>query len=93
MDVELHRARIGADKEKVTYEAVLRDLPDGCLVHIDGSAYLVLGESLLLWSPSGYTRRDRRPRNLVVTVLTPKPIVACFRKGYRPEVHETARRP
>jgi hypothetical protein len=92
MDVELHRARIGADKQKLTYEAVLHDVPDGCLVQIDGSAFLVWGRSLLLWSPSGYTRRDRRPRNPVVTVLTPKPIVACFRKGYRPEVHETARR-
>jgi hypothetical protein len=92
MDVELHRARIGADRQKVTYQAALCDLPDGCLVRLDGSAYLVLGESLLLWSPSGYLNSDRRPGNLFVTVLTPKPIVACFQNGYRPEIHETARR-
>lgn len=91
MDLELHRARVGTDRKKVTYEAALRDLPDGCFVQIERGAYLVLGDTLQLWSPSGYTSRDRRPKNIMVTVLTPKPIVGCFRMGYMPEIHETGR--
>ena len=90
MDAELHPARI-EKRKKVTWEASLPSLPDGCFVQIEGDACLVLGDALLRWSPSGYTRRDRQPRDLMTTVLTPKPMAECFRKGYVPEIHETAR--
>jgi hypothetical protein len=86
MDLELHRARIHKGR-KVTYAAPLRSLPDGCFIQIEGSAHLVWEDSLLLWTPEGYTRRDTRPKDLTVTVLTPEPIVGCFRVGYKPEVH------
>src|SRR5580704_2603640 len=44
MDLELHPARTGQRKKvKVTYEAALRSLPDGCFVQVEESAYLVLG--------------------------------------------------
>jgi len=86
----LHPARIDKRK-KVTYEAALHSLPDGCFVQMEGSAYLVLGDGLLLWTPEGYARRDVSPKDLMVTVLTPEPFVGCFRQGYRPEIHETAR--
>jgi hypothetical protein len=69
----------------------LRLLPDGCLIQIEGSAYRVLGDALLLCTPEGYARLDARPKDSIVTVLTPEPIVGCFRHGYRPEIHETAR--
>lgn len=85
MDLRLQQARIDKRK-KVTYEAPLPTLPDGCFVRIQGSAYLVLGEALLLWTPEGYTRRDARPTDSAVTVLTPAPIVECIRHGYRPEI-------
>ncbi len=86
MDLELHPARINKG-QKVTYDASLSSLPDGCFVQIDESAYLVWEDALLLWTPEGYVRRDTRPKDLRVTVLTPEPIVGCFRKGYQPEVH------
>jgi hypothetical protein len=91
IDLELHRVRIDKERNKVTHQAALRLLPDGCFVQIEGSAYLVLGDALLLWTPEGYERRDARPKDSIVTVLTPEPIVGCFRHGYRPEMHETAR--
>jgi hypothetical protein len=90
MDGELHPARIDRRK-KVTYEAPLRSLPDGCFVRIERGAYLVVGDALLLWTPEGYAKRDAQPKDSIVTVLTPEPIVGCFRQGYRPEIHETAR--
>src|SRR3984957_13591197 len=46
MDLELHPARIDRGK-KVTYEAALSSLPDGCFVLIEGRAYLIWRGALL----------------------------------------------
>ena len=91
MDLELHPARIDAQRRKVTYEAALGSLPDGCFVRIDGSAYLVWNHGLLLWTPEGYTSRITRVEDRTATVLTPQPIVGCFRQGYQPEIHDSWR--
>jgi len=91
MDLGLDPARID-QRKKITYEAALNTLPDGSFVQIQGSAYLVWRDALMLWTPEGYARRDARPTDSIVTVLTRGPIVECFRQGYRPEIHETARR-
>lgn len=88
MDREIHPARI-ANGKKVTHEAALSSLPDGCFVQVEGRAYLVAGDALLLWSPEGYTRRDEMPKESIVTVLTPEPIVGCLRQGYVPEIHRS----
>jgi hypothetical protein len=89
MDMELHRARVDRRK-KVTYEVAMDSLPDGCFVQIDGHAYLVRGDALLLWTPEGYTKHLARPDS-TVTVLTPEPVVGCIRQGYRPEIHDSWR--
>jgi hypothetical protein len=88
MDMELHPARMDRRK-KVTYEAAMDSLPDGCFVQIDGHPYLVWSDALLLWTPNGYTRRHAKPAHATVTVLTPEPIVGCMRHGYEPEIHVT----
>jgi len=85
MDAELHRARVDGQGRKVTYEAPLESLPDGCFVEMNGGAWLVWEDVLRLWTPEGYTTRMRRPDQSTVTVLTPRPSVECFRRGYRPE--------
>jgi hypothetical protein len=90
IDLELHRARIDKRGQKVTWEAPLNTMPDGCFVRIDGSSCLVWGEALLEWSPGGYVKKHRRPDGLTVTVLTPEPIVQCIRHGYRPAIHESS---
>jgi hypothetical protein len=89
MDGELHPARIDYRRKKVTYDAPMDSLPDGCFVQIDGRAYLVRGDALLLWTPEGYAGRDARPKHSLAAVLTPEPIVACMRHGYKPEIHES----
>ena len=91
MDLELHPARIDKRGEKLTYEAALGSLPDGCFVRVDGRSYLVQGGALLLWTPEGYLQREVVQQDLVATVLTPGPIVECFRQGYLSEIHESAR--
>jgi hypothetical protein len=88
MDLVLHPARIDR-RRKVTHEATLASLPDGCFVAIDGRAHLVWNSALLLWTPEGYAWRVARPAAASMTVLTPEPIVACMRHGYKPQVHES----
>jgi hypothetical protein len=90
MDAELHRTRIDSRRGKVTHQASWNRLPDGCFVEIGGSSYLMWDGALLLWSPEGYLKKERRPHGLTVTVLTPEPIVQCFRQGYRPGIHQSA---
>jgi hypothetical protein len=90
MDEDLHRARIDEQGGKVTYEAALDSLPNGCFVEIDGGAHLVWDDALLLWTPEGYTKRARRPVGVTATVLTPGPTVECIRGGYEPAVHASA---
>lgn len=87
VDRELHRARIGKRGAKVTYQAPLDSLPNGTFVEIEASAWLVWNDSLLLWAPEGYARKERRAAGATVTVLTPRPIIECFREGYEPETH------
>jgi hypothetical protein len=90
MDLVLHPARIER-RNKVTYEAAMDSLPDGCFVQFDGCAWLIRGDALLLWTPDGYGKRETRPKGSIVTVLTPEPVVACMRDEYRPEIHYSGR--
>jgi hypothetical protein len=91
MDRELHLARLDERKSKVTFEAPLGSLPNGCFVHTDRGAWLVWDDALYLWTPEGYTRKEAREERRMVPVLTPKPIVECFLNGYTPEVHASLR--
>jgi len=86
IDAVLHPYRLG----KARTRAPLLSLPDGCFVEIDGSPWLVWNDALLLWTPERYAERRGRPPALTVTLLTPPPIVDCFRRGYRPEPHPSA---
>jgi hypothetical protein len=92
MDAEMHRARVDANRRQVTYRARVDSLPTGCFVEIQGDPYLVLEDALLLWTPAQYANRIPRPHDQSVTVLTPRPLVECFQRGYVPEVHPSARR-
>ena len=49
-----------------------------------------LRAALTLWTPQGYTRKNRRRENHPVSVLTPRPIVECLRHGYVPEINGSA---
>jgi hypothetical protein len=91
MDAVLHAARVDSRGGKVTYEAPIESLPHGCFVEISGRAWLVWGEWLMPWTAEGYGTREARLGGSVVTVLTPRPSVECFRRGYRPEIHGSAR--
>jgi hypothetical protein len=90
IDARLHAGRLAAPGERRTYQAPLAGLPDGAMVDLDGRPWLVLGSSLLAWSHGGYRQRRHRPRDAVVTVLTPAVTVAVLAAGYQPVLHPTA---
>ena len=90
IDAELHRSRIDKQGKQITYDACLDSLPIGSFVQIDGLPHLVWNEMLLLWTPERYAESRRRDHRLAVTVLTPRPIVECLRRGYTPEIHQSA---
>ena len=86
VDEVLHRERIAPP-----WQAPLDTLPDGAFVALPGDPrpFLVLGDTLMAWTPGGYT--DRIARSLAtVEVLTPRSTVEALRAGYRPVYHPTA---
>jgi hypothetical protein len=91
IDAELHPARIGRRREKVTYRAALKSLPDGCFVRFGDADWLRWEDALFRWSPAVYVEKRRRVGDSTVTVLTPLPIVRCLATGYRPEIHSSVR--
>ncbi len=86
IDTILHKERIDK-KLKVTYTANIESLPDGTIVDIDSSAYLIWKTSLFLWSFEGYTDSKIDLKSIgEVKVLTPKSYVSMFEKGFSPMV-------
>ena len=95
IDAQLHHERIDpGGHDHRCHQASLDDLPDGALVLARASPWLVLGSSLLAWTPAGYT--ERRPRLVRETalVITPASLLEVLRSGWDPLVplmHPSAR--
>ena len=91
IDSILHAERVLRGGKKVTYAADVDSLPDGTMVEVDGTAYLIWQKLLLQWSFAGYTEvKELLQRR--VQVLTPASIVQILSGGFRPQVHESARK-
>lgn len=86
LDRVLHRQRLGP-----RVRAPLAALPDGAFVALeaDPRPCLVLGGTLLPWTPEGYGAPFSHP-SAVVEVLTPESIVNALHAGYRPALHLSA---
>lgn len=79
---------------KRTYQADLRELPDGVMLQFPESpaAWLKWKGRLLMWSPGGYAESSSFDGDQRVVVLTPECTVKVLAAGYVPEVHESASR-
>jgi hypothetical protein len=93
IDARLHEERLDSGgKCQRPHTAELATLPDGAFVVHDGAPHLVLGPTLLRWSPSGYFHRI--PRGLgPVETITPPSLVALLATGWEgavPLIHPTA---
>lgn len=90
VDKELQNERTDGNG-KATYEAELGSLPDGTLIDLKGSAFLVWRRRLYKWSFAGYEEdKVKRPLATNVKVLTPASIVRMFANGFVPQVHASA---
>ena len=67
IDAQLHAERVApGTRTQLHTSARLGDLPDGAFVLIDDEPWVVAGEQILRWTPSGYTdaraaQAGRRP--------------------------------
>ena len=83
IDDQLHSERIApGTSARLLQSAELAELPDGVFVLDEGKPWLVLGQSLLRWTPGGYAERTSRPVRGSVEVITPSSFVAVLRAGW-----------
>jgi hypothetical protein len=80
IDAQLQGERLGA-KTSVPVD----ELPDGAFVLQDDAPWLVRGESLLRWTPAGYTAHAPRPSG-TAELITPPSLLAVLRAGWDPLV-------
>ena len=90
IDARLHADRLTGPGIRRTYQAPLPGLPDGTMIELGGTPWLIYGGKLLAWTPAGYLDRHVETPAGPVTVITPRATVATLEAGYRPVVHRTA---
>jgi hypothetical protein len=94
IDLRLHAERHDpSGRTQRHHDAPYRALPDGSFVALTHAPWLVLGEELLRWTPSGYTDRRPRPRTGTAEVITPSSVVEVLRDGWEslvPFLHPSA---
>jgi hypothetical protein len=86
VDRVLHGERRLVGGARVTYPALLSELPDGVFIAHDDEFWLVSDGGLHRWTPAGYADRIDQFDG-PAAVLTPRATVAAIRAGYRPLVH------
>ena len=86
IDRELHWQRRLVDGARVTYPALLSELPDGVFIVHDEEFWLTDDGGLHRWTPAGYADRIDQ-FDEPAAVLTPRATVETIRAGYRPLVH------
>ena len=91
MDKILQAERLDG-KAKRSHRAKLDTLPDGAMISLDGQAFAVREDRLLLWTPEGYSQSQPRPRGVTVDVLTPSSSLTVLRRGYLPLWHTSVTR-
>ncbi len=95
IDAQLHGERVDpATRAHRIHSAAMRDLPDGAFVLESGMPHLVLGASLLRWTPAGYAERTARPNAGTARLITPPSLLAVLgavRQPAVPVLHPSAR--
>jgi hypothetical protein len=86
IDEVLQRERIDANLRKVTFNAAVKELPNGTFIAMNKEAYLFVNGLIYQWSPNGYLPGKELEDATVVEVLTPKSIVNTLKAGYLPHL-------
>ena len=88
IDRALHAARLEGRSQR-RHMAEAATLPEGAMALIGGTLHLIRPGQAQPWGPDGYGQAAPLPRG-PVTVLTPAPIIAVLRAGWRPVLHPSA---
>ncbi|GAB3042363.1 hypothetical protein GCM10027052_25350 [Parafrigoribacterium mesophilum] len=97
MNRQLHSERlIGGTHRRLLHRMPRAELPDGTFVLPEptdsaSAPYLVLGSEIVQWGTEGYSRRQSRPSDGLVEVITPPATVAALRAGYPVQIDPSAR--
>lgn len=86
IDEVVHQERIDSKHNKITFKAMVKDLPDGTFILLNDLPCLVAKNQIFKWSPFGYESVQPTSPLTIVTVLTPASIVNTFRAGYAPQM-------
>lgn len=84
-DALLHGARVALRPTRQRrFTCAIRDLPAGCFIlEEDGTPLLIWQDRLMPFTPAGYGAPRAFDKTTAVTVLTPAPLVAVLRAGYK----------
>jgi hypothetical protein len=94
IDAQLHGERLdAATRAQRLHTTTVNDLPDGAFVLDGDEPHVVLGDSLLRWTPGGYGSPKRRPtgRGLLITPPSLVALLAGDREPLVPFLHPSAR--
>ncbi|MES2418397.1 MAG: hypothetical protein V4541_09430 [Bacteroidota bacterium] len=86
IDDVMQQERINKEGQKITFEATLKDLPDGTFIQLANQPYLIANNMIYQWSPFGYATGKPIASSTKAMVLTPKSIVKALKNGYRPQM-------
>jgi hypothetical protein len=87
IDLRLHGERVDPrSRGHRLHEASYDTLPDGAFVVHDDEPWLVLGGSLLRWTPAGYASAVPRPARGRARSITPPSLVEVLCAGWQPLV-------
>jgi len=87
IDAQLHGERIvSGTRAQRHHEVAFDELPDGAFVLHPREPFLVLGGSLLRWTPGGYARGVPRPTQGEAAAITPPSLLAVLRTDWQPLV-------
>ncbi len=89
IDRVLHAHRIARGAVKVSYPGRAEDLPSGTIFALGTQPVMIRDGRQFDWHFGGYRARPTPVRG-EVSVLTPRPVVALFRAGFRPQVDASA---
>jgi hypothetical protein len=91
LDASLHLERLAVGSQAHRFCTSIENLPDGAFVTDDEqTAYLVLKEQLLRWTPAGYEQPSRQSIRYPARVLTPALVVRTLAAGYPVGIHPSA---
>jgi hypothetical protein len=93
MNRRLHAERLFPNTHRRRFHEIpWPDLPDGAFVIADYVPHLVRGKELIAWTPAGYGKRGRRPRQGMATTITPPATLAVLHAGYAVQIDDYSSR-